>query len=194
MSSEARTLVVILLVLGVLGCGCIVAPLSVVGLLTHRYQAEQKRAEKEALDKAFSIPRPVDPLPPAEQQDSPATSIETSPPPESRIPPVTPPLEPPPAAGDPRNPAPPAAASGGLSESQKRFIYRSARIHRQIVEQMEQQLADQRGRGINTSVLEKIIADTRARQEQSLDDLCRQRGITRAELDVILAEGDKDGW
>jgi len=83
---------------------------------------------------------------------------------------------------------------GSLDETQRRTIYRSATFHERMQESVNKQMRMLRERGLDTSHLERMLADRAQRQEESFDRLCKSHSITRPELDQIIAEGKRKNW
>jgi len=203
-SSESRTLLLILALVGALSCGCLCVPLGLLGLglglpaVAQVQKAADRVAQKNrpplaasgapAMPPAPSIPRPpFDAAPPH------------FPPPMRKAPAFPPGSESRPPGFAPRQPenSPAELAVTGLaalSDQQRKSAYFAASVARSGVEGIQEQRERLAQQGINTAALDGMIQTLQARQETTFDRLARQYKISREELDQILAEGDQQGW
>ena len=208
-SSDTRTVIVIVAVVGLLSCGCMCVPLGLIGLgiglpaAVQVQKAAQAAAENQRGMNEFAKAPPeltavIEPPvvePPV--VTPPTFSPPAIPAPNLAPPQITPPtFNPPPPTASARRPRE-AASPGGLaalSEQQRRGIYFSATVQRGILESMEAQRAKVRELGGNVDFLEQMLQSTRQRMNEQLARLCERNKLTRAELDQIIAEGDQQGW
>jgi hypothetical protein len=74
------------------------------------------------------------------------------------------------------------------------MIYRSAMFQERMQETIKKQLETRKQRKLDTSHLERMIAEREKLHEAHLDGLCRSHRISREELDQIIAEGKRKNW
>jgi hypothetical protein len=209
MSSETRTLIVVLTIVGLLSCGCLCLPvgvaLSLPAIIRVQRAVEQQVVRRAADERARqqargapSFPPTFRPPPPRLPAGGPTGLVPPAAPAPGLIPWVS---EEPPSPGDnserrSKRPTESAATGGlaALSELQRRHIYRSATLDRQIRDTLERQAADLRQRRIDDAGIKRMIADLDARHEQRLESLLRSNRITRDELNQIIAEGRDKKW
>lgn len=197
MSSETRTMLVVLLVCGFLMCGCIVLPLGVgVGFFyvaAERTQAEaaiareraavaqaQAQAALNAMQESLPTP-PTDPPAPPMVPASPPTPAESAKasPPAITLPPIG-------GLSDTGLPAalPPEAVAALLADvEQRKALYKEFKRLRDAEEALEKQ-------GEADPTATALVA---ALKQVALEGL-KASGITQEHIDKILAEGDKEGW
>jgi hypothetical protein len=206
-SSETRTLLLILGVVGLLSCGCLCVPLGLLALgiglpAIAQVQKAADKVRRQQQELPDWVERPGDGIPPVAPLPPMPGPIEFRPPPNFALPPTPPPptIPSPPAvvpSSPPReNPRtqPNEGGLAGLNESQRRTIYRSATSHRRSLERSEKMRTTLRASGQDTSAFDQHFERTRQLMEGQLDRLCQMHRIGRAELDQIIAEGDQQGW
>jgi hypothetical protein len=219
MSSESRTLIVVLLIIGVLASCCmcvpIVAFIAAPAIIRVQEAAQRVAAKQEAdrqlFDRAANISGPpktvLPPAPPPRLPPLPAPL-----PPATRAPgPIVPEAAPatvssearraePAKARRPSAPSPATTADSGLrsldavTDSERRAIYRAATIGEQFQSSIQKQIAERRARGIDTTLVEKMLRERQDRHEQDLERLMRAFRVSREDLDIIIAEGKQKGW
>jgi hypothetical protein len=79
-------------------------------------------------------------------------------------------------------------------ESTRREIYRAAIRMRKHLERAEDRRSDYLSRGLKVDVSEKQIEHIKKMAEKDLEFKARFYEITRAQLDEIIAEGDRNRW
>lgn len=187
MSSETRTMLVVLLVCGFLMCGCIVLPLGFgVGffyMAAERSQAEEAiarelatlaRAQAQEAQNAVQESLPTPPTDPPAAAESPQSS-----PPAIPLPPIGGLFD-----GDLTTALPPEAVAAMLADvEQRKAIYRVLKPLRDTEEQIKKLGADD---PTATAILAAV-------KQQVLDQV-KAKGITQEQIDKIMAEGDKEGW
>jgi hypothetical protein len=218
MSSESRTLIVLLLLAGLLGSCCLCVPvvalIAVPAVARVQKAAEVVRAKQEAERQALAremqqarIPIPPRPpmLPPPTIPPTTFPRTRSAPISEPIVEPPTPPiavLEPPIIVDSPR-PAPkqrpsvkkkPAAGLASLSEGQRRAVYRSVTVLEKMEDSMKRQIDEQRKRGFSTAPLERMLKDRQSRQTNEMERILQAFQLSREELDQVLAEGKAKGW
>jgi hypothetical protein len=218
MSSESRTLIVVLLIVGVLASCCmcvpIVAFIAAPAIIRVQEAAQRVAAKQEAdrqlFDRAANIGPPKTVLPPAPPPRLPPLPAPL--PPATRAPgPIVPEAAPatvssearraePAKARRPSAPSPATTADSGLrsldavTDSERRAIYRAATIGEQFQSSIQKQIAERRARGIDTTLVEKMLRERQDRHEQDLERLMRAFRVSREDLDIIIAEGKQKGW
>jgi hypothetical protein len=196
MSNESRTMIVVLLVCGLLVCGCIVLPLGLGAALFYvasdraeRAIAEQAvvaqreaaRAQAEAVSAQNALQAalepPASPLPASPPPDAPSAGPGGTSPPDASAaaPPITfPPLG---ELGDSGVPAiPPEVVAAMLADvEQRKNLYRAFK-----------QLRD----------VEKLAAGDPSAADAiaGLKKIMTTSGLSQEQIDKILAEGDKEVW
>jgi len=203
MNSETRTLIVVLIVVGLFACCCMCVPIGlfIFAPVVTQVQEEIARAEaKRAADQAARAQRPFAPpqfpnLPRGPQipvQPIPIPEIQPALPPL----PITPPFDPAEARSTTPARTTPSGEGGlaSLSDLQRKSIYRSATISLRIKESLAKQEAQMRARGANTAALQKLIADQEARQERDLQRLAERHKISADDVKKIIDEGRANNW
>jgi hypothetical protein len=88
-----------------------------------------------------------------------------------------------------------ASGKSDLSdEAVRRKIYAMATRMREPLQHAADRLNDDRARGRDTEFAAKQIAHIQGMHETQLDLAMKFHGISRSELDAIIAEGDRRGW
>jgi hypothetical protein len=93
-----------------------------------------------------------------------------------------------------RQSANPVSSPPQLSKREREQIYRSAMALQKAVESVRQQLDQAQRVGANTEYWSQQLDGLLKQQERSLEFICRQRNLTRQQLDEIIAEGDANKW
>jgi len=197
MNSETRTLVLVFGVLGVCACCCMCVPVGLFVFSPAIVRVQQAAAQAQARQAAQQA-RNQNPFPPPRtvpRARVPATPPSFEPPPIT-LTPDFPPAESPPRSFAPKAPAIKSRAEGyaGLSETQRRSIYRSATMFNRMKESLQKQEASMRSRGVDTSMLKKMMADQDARQESERQRLADRHKLSSEEIDKIIQEGRDKGW
>jgi hypothetical protein len=198
MNAETRTLLLVFGVLGVFSCCCMCVPVSlyvfspaIIRVQQAAAQAQMRQAQQQA--------RKQNPFPPPQITPParvPVTMQPRQPPmelPEIRLDPELPPAATPPPALVPKIKLRPEGYAS-LSEIQRKSIYRSATMADRVKESMGKQEAQMRSRGMDTSMLRKMIADQDARQETERQRLADRYKLSSDELDKIIKEGRDKSW
>jgi len=166
MSNETRTMLVVLVVCGFLMCGCIVLPIGVgtMFFLTASRQAEMAQAQAQ---RALA----------AEQQAR--AQAEAAPVAVPGMPPI-----PAPPVVNPTTVLPPGLAPPNLADvEQRKSLYAAFKDLRKAEDELKKV-------GTDDPTLGLIASAVKQQQEAVL----KSAGITREQIDEILAEGDKAGW
>ncbi len=201
MSSETRTMLVVLLVCGFLMCGCIVLPLGIgVGFFyvaAERTQAEAAiareraavaQAQAQAALNAMQESLPTPPTEPPAGSSAPPNA-PVSPPTTAESAQASPPaITLPPLSGlagsDLPAALPPEAVAAMLADvEQRKALYRAFKQLRDTEEQIKKL-------GEADPTATALVA---ALKQQALEGL-KASGITQEQIDKILSEGDKEGW
>jgi hypothetical protein len=212
MSNETRTMLVVLAVCGLLVCGCIVLPLGVGAaffffaaqqseVVARQAELSQREAAAQAVENARAaqvVLQQAVPTPPG-GASAPPFSVPGLPPL-----PQTPDL--PTSTGEPAPPTPPnitlpplgeLAGGAGLPEGvraevlavmladaeARKGLYRSFKQLKQAEEQAKALAAT-----------DPFTSAQLAKFRGEMDALMQQLGLTREQIDKIIAEGDKEGW
>ena len=201
---DRRVLYIVVAVVGFLSCGCLCLPfgaaLSLPVIANLRKAAQKVEADRDARQRAERAaarsrfaPRPPAFVPPS---DVPFGGLPPGAPPEDFAPPdfqmPVPPRIPPPTPM--RSGAKRATGLGALTESQRKMIYRSAAFHERMQEPLKKQIEMMNQRNLDTSHLERMLAERDRRHEEELMRLCRLHGISQEELEQIVAEGKRNNW
>jgi hypothetical protein len=201
MSSETRTLILVLGVLGVCSCCCMCVPVGLFVFSPAIMRAQQAAAEAEARRAAQQArnQRPVPPprtVPPAGMPTAMPPTPPAFEPPPITLTPDFPPAESPPRSFAPKAPTIKSRPEGyaGLSEMQRKSIYRSATVYKRMKESLQKQEATMRSRGLDTSTLKKMMAEQDARQESERQRVADRYKLSSEEIDKILREGRDKGW
>jgi hypothetical protein len=204
MSSETRTLFVILALCAFVALMCVVVPIGIGAVLYFRVQqqqvavqaefnqafAQQQRMQEEAASRQARLQQKIESqmngLPPIDIAPSdfgPGGAPLGFPPPP--FPPPVFPGEAPPGLSDT-----PVADPTLPSEAQRRNIYRAIKT----LQQVEEQFAGLIAATPDDPNMQQAAAQMKAEKEKALRQLATQANITPAQLDEIVVEGDKAGW
>jgi len=165
MSNETRTMFVVLAVCGFLMCGCIVLPLGVGAMFFLTASRQAEMAQVQA-QQAMA----------AEQQARAQAAASITVPGMPPIP--TPPVVTPPTI------LPPGLAAPNLADiEQRKALYAAFKELRKAEDEFKK---------VNTD--DPTVGLIAAAVKQQQETLLKSAGITREQIDQILAEGDKAGW
>jgi hypothetical protein len=158
-------MLVVLVVGGLLMCGCIVVPLGLgaaffMGISRQQaVLAEKSRAEVAEVQDQF----------------------------DQVAPPAVPPVASPPAL-------PPGLGTVDATDpAQRKLIYRALKTQRELAQQVEQSLA-QLATASDDPTIKQALDGMKLEQDKAIDEIAKQWKVTRQQLDEIVAEGDKAGW
>jgi multidrug efflux pump subunit AcrA (membrane-fusion protein) len=176
MSNETRTMFVVLAVCGFLMCGCIAVPIGVGAMffLTASRQADMAQVQAQRALAAEQQARAQAELAKAQAQAQAAAPIA--------VPGM--PAIPAPLVETPPTLLPPGLAAPNLADiEQRKALYAALKELRKAEDELEK---------VNTEDATVGIIAAAVKQQQ--ETLLKGAGITRDEIDQILAEGDKAGW
>jgi hypothetical protein len=205
MSSETRTLLVVLVLCAFVAFGCLIIPIGIGAVLYFRVQqqqvavqaefnqalAEQQRMQAEAAARHAELQQQIETqignIPPI-GAPPPGFAPNTVPPgfPQPSFPPS--PLAPDaaelsPADATPLEPTLPA-------EPQRRTIYLAIKQFKQL----DALFAELNSAASDDPNMQAAAAQLKSEKEKALRQLATQFNITPAQLDEIRAEGDRAGW
>jgi hypothetical protein len=182
MSNETRTMFVVLAVCGFLMCGCIVLPIGVGAMffLGVSRQAEVAQAQAQqamaAEQQARAQARAQAELARAQAQAAAPIAV-----------PGMPPIPAPPVPTPPTLVLPGLAAPNLADIEQRKALYTAFKGLRQTEEELKKAGADDPTVGPTVGLIAEAV-------KQQQETLLKGAGITREQIDAILAEGDKAGW
>jgi len=81
-----------------------------------------------------------------------------------------------------------------MSEAERRAIYADAIERRTKIEDKEDQIAERQASGRSVRVLKKQLVTLEKLYESRIGFVAKHNGLTRSELDAIIAEGDDAEW
>jgi hypothetical protein len=169
MSNDSRSLAAVLVVCAMVGLACVVVPAGVGAIMYVRFQriAEEAVAERDALAAEQARMAAEMARLDADMQAQRQKVLENSRP----VPPVV--------------PAPPARNELTLDE--RKTIYLQLKLVRD-------QLAALEALSTDDPTLQELTAQGRAQVEASLNQVATAAGLTRKQLDEIMAEGEREKW
>jgi hypothetical protein len=201
MSSETRTLLVILALCAFVALMCLVVPIGIGAVLYLRVQqqqvavqaefnqavAQQQRMQEEAESRQAKLQQKI------ESQMNGLPPIDIAP--SGFGPPGGPPGFPAPFTPEPVTPGDtpaglPAVARPLPDEAQRRSIYLAIKQ----LKQLEALFAEFNAASADDPNMQAAAAQMKSQQEAALRQIATQFNITPAQLDEIKAEGDKAGW
>jgi multidrug efflux pump subunit AcrB len=174
MSNETRTMLVVLLVCGLLMCGCIVLPIGVgtMFFLTASRQADMARVQVQRALAAEQQARAQAELARAQAQNAQVQTMAPSADPDSPPIPALPGV------------FPPGLVAPNLDDvEQRKQLYTAFKDLRKADEELTK---------VGTE--DPTVALIASAVKQQKDALLKGAGLTQEQIDQILAEGDKAGW
>jgi uncharacterized membrane protein len=190
MSNETRTMMVVLVVCAFFVLGCIAIPVGVGAVLFFRLSRQAEVAQTEAMRAEAAVRQAME----RDQAEMARMQAEMKPIDPTAIPGM-PSLPVPPGP----NLAPPVGIPPRLpgidinNVDQRKLIYQGLKVSRQVSQLLEQGLIAGAA-GADDANLKQAIAEMKKAQDQQLEEVCKSYGITRKQLDEIVAQGDKEGW
>lgn len=200
MSSESRTMIVVLVVCGMLALGCLGVPAAIGAFMYFRLErdAQQMRAEANRAvaetQQAVAVQQAM-----AAQEQARILKSQPGLPPILAAPPALPPglvLPPGVEVAPPSIPGLPAVP-GQISladPQQRRLVYQALKAQRDLAKQLQDSFAQLKDSGLDDPNITQALSQMQVEQDKALDRTCKLYGITRERLTEILAEGDKAGW
>jgi hypothetical protein len=200
MSSETRTLLVVLVLCAFVALMCLIVPIGIGAVLFFRVQQQQVAVQAE-FNQAVAAQERM-------QAEAAARHTEMQQQIESQMGTIPPIGMPPPGfgppgmfPGEPPLPTPPPPGFGGAppgvlpgasapNEQQRRTIYRTVKS----LQQLEAQFAELSAAAPDDPAMQQAAAQIKTEKDNALRQLAAQYNITPAQLDEIVAEGEKAGW
>lgn len=177
MSSETRTLLVVLAICAFVALMCLIVPLGIGAVLYFRVQQQQVAVQAE-FNQALAEQQRM-------QADAARRQAEMQQQIEAQLNAI-PPIGLPPGLAD-EGPTPGGAA---LDEQQRRTIYFAVKQ----VKQLDALFAEVNAAVADDPNMQQAAAEMKRQKENALRQLAAQFNVTPAQLDEIAAEGDKAGW
>lgn len=168
MSNDSRSLVAVLVICGMVGLVCIALPVGVGALF---YVQTQRSAEKELVAQRAALAAEQ-----ARQQAELARLVAEMKNREPAFPPVAPVVVP---------PALPKTTE--MTPELKKTIYKQLKL-------AGEQLAALEALGADDPALKEVVAQGKLQMDAALDQMGKSAGITRQQLDEIMAEGEREMW
>jgi hypothetical protein len=174
MSNDSRSLVAVLVVCAMLLLVCVAVPLGVGAIFFVRLQAESQQQAVAIQQQALAIEQQA--LRQAEEARRQA-ELDRATMEKLMRPAAIPPLAPVAAPGE----------NSKLTLEVRKSLYQQLKL-------VKDQLAAIEALGVDDPALKEVAAQSKAQFEAALDQIGTTAGITRKQLDEIMAEGEREKW